>query len=630
MPSDAQHHRIRGLATLRRLGQDVRSAFSRHPQATLNASGSGPAPSIYTERLLYGSQIRVLHILPSPERDRRLECKLKLISLDDAPVYEALSYVWGTEPPSVTIVCNGKHLTIRPELSYALARLRLKHITRIIWADALCINQNDNQEKSHQVPLMSMIFSQAATVNVWLGHGDESVIREAFRCCKLIADAYREFSLEQDLNLRVAKPLRALNIPTAIFTPIVLTSLSDLFRRPLFTRVWCIQEIKLAQNARVIWGEQALPWVDVGQTALWVFEKEQSHDVDKALEELLKKIVLGNVDVIYDFNPWIWTFLETLTDFRRFQSTDPRDKVYGLIGLVRSTEAKDLMVLDYGKSASQVFTDTALHTITSTKNLLVFTHVVHHTDYDGDGEYRSWAPRWDLPRNVAFIFTAALISGPGACGGREAQFVVTKHPGGEQLCLTGIFHARIITIDSIFGIPRGRVAKSDGLEAYHQVMEVYEGINWNDPMSDVTLPVIARTLTLGESATYRRLNKIDDESSCAHYEAFRHCLEWYRDPKADYDDLSGDALQYHDTVRLRCNNLRFFWTSNKDYGIGPACMREGDVVVVFYGGGTPCVLRPKGDRYLLLGTAYVDSIMNGELVKEVEEGKRQEQEFCLI
>jgi len=624
MSSDIQHHRIRGLATLKRLGQDVRSAFSRHPQATLSASDSGPASSIYAERLLSGKRIRVLHIRPSPEKDRQLKCTLKLVNLNDAPVYKALSYVWGIDSPSVPILCNGQRLKIRPELSYALVRLRLKDTTQIIWADALCINQDDNEEKSHQVPLMRKIYSQALQVNVWLGHGDESIIREAFECCRLVANACRKFSLERDIHPNAFGTLELVDIPIAVFTPTACRGLKDLSARPLFSRVWCIQEIKLAQDALVVWGEQCLPWAEVGLTASWVLHNKFKGN--EASRNSLDQIYVGDVNNIYKSNPGSWPLLEVLQQFRMCQSTDPRDKVYGLIGLAGSQSDRNLMVPDYTKSTAQVFTDTALHTITRTKHLLVFAHVAHHADYDGDEYYRSWAPRWDIPRDTVSIGQGEVVLKSGACSGREAQFVVIKHPEGEQLCLTGITHAKVTTVDKIFDLDSS--TNPEGLGMYPEVVEVYKGIDWNNPMSDVALPVLARTLTVDDTTMIS--TKLGSESSHVRYEEFRRYLEWYRDPKAEFDSLSGDALQCHDQIGVLCGGYRFFWTDKKDYGIGPACMREGDIVVVFYGAGAPCVLRPKGDKYLMLGEAYVDSIMNGELVREVEEGKRQEQEFCLI
>ena len=66
------------------------------------------------------------------------------------------------------------------------------------------------------------------------------------------------------------------------------------------------------------------------------------------------------------------------------------------------------------------------------------------------------------------------------------------------------------------------------------------------------------------------------------------------------------------------------------FGIRPACMREGDIVVVLFGGQSPYILRPHDDAYLLVGQAYVDELMWGHLVDETEAGKVHAQEFCLV
>ena len=70
--------------------------------------------------------------------------------------------------------------------------------------------------------------------------------------------------------------------------------------------------------------------------------------------------------------------------------------------------------------------------------------------------------------------------------------------------------------------------------------------------------------------------------------------------------------------------------ANGNFGLGPAAARKGDIVVVLYGGDAPCVLRPYGDAYLYMGQAYIDDLMQGELVDEMEAGRAQEQEFCLV
>ena len=91
--------------------------------------------------------------------------------------YEALSYSWGTDRASRSIeILDNQirsaqpiHLMVRPNLHSALDQLRYRDRPRDLWVDAICINQEDNQEKNLQVPLIPKIYSGAASVCVWLG-----------------------------------------------------------------------------------------------------------------------------------------------------------------------------------------------------------------------------------------------------------------------------------------------------------------------------------------------------------------------------------------------------------------------------------------------------------------------------
>jgi hypothetical protein len=103
--------------------------------------------------------------------------------------YEALSYVWGRDPyvtidgkyqPYKCIVhCNGHELSISANLEKAFRSLRLEDATRVIWVDAICINQEDGQERAHQVSLMSAVYKHARRVVVWLGDQDGIIFEPA-------------------------------------------------------------------------------------------------------------------------------------------------------------------------------------------------------------------------------------------------------------------------------------------------------------------------------------------------------------------------------------------------------------------------------------------------------------------
>jgi len=121
--------------------------------------------------------IRLLDLAPSRSLGRRseqirLQASLRVVSLADSPRFTALSYVWGSPSAKTrTILCDGAEITITQNCHDALVALRRRWSTLTIWVDAICIDQNNPAERSHQVLLMEEIYSWAETVYIWLGPG---------------------------------------------------------------------------------------------------------------------------------------------------------------------------------------------------------------------------------------------------------------------------------------------------------------------------------------------------------------------------------------------------------------------------------------------------------------------------
>lgn len=121
----------------------------------------------YSPLLVEGS-IRLLKLLPGQTNDT-IDCTLVQVKLEDGPNYEALSYAWGDPEDKAIVRCDGKIVMVPRNLKDALHRLKLREESRILWADAICINQDDDVEKGPQVGLMARIYGDASKVCVWLG-----------------------------------------------------------------------------------------------------------------------------------------------------------------------------------------------------------------------------------------------------------------------------------------------------------------------------------------------------------------------------------------------------------------------------------------------------------------------------
>jgi hypothetical protein len=125
--------------------------------------------SIYRPLHKDPSQIRLITLHASPDFDSPIECSLGHVNLDERPEYQALSYVWGDPNVCKAIFIDGTTLPATTNLVAALRQIRDATKPLVLWADAICINQNDMNERNHQVKLMAPIYKSASRVLSWLG-----------------------------------------------------------------------------------------------------------------------------------------------------------------------------------------------------------------------------------------------------------------------------------------------------------------------------------------------------------------------------------------------------------------------------------------------------------------------------
>jgi hypothetical protein len=169
----------------------------------------------------FGS-IRLLRLLPHRDEAADIQCDLFDYSLQDSygtHLYEALSYVWGDPEKTLPIFVHGHRFDVTVNLHAALSHLRNHSIERVLWIDAICINQSDDKEKENQIQIMARIYGQANRVVVWLGGAanDSDLAFEEIRSAKGREPDYRP----PDDNLTSA--------------------ISFLLQRPWFRRIWVRQ-----------------------------------------------------------------------------------------------------------------------------------------------------------------------------------------------------------------------------------------------------------------------------------------------------------------------------------------------------------------------------------------------------
>ena len=120
-----------------------------------------------------GDNIRLLRLLPDEDKAAPLQCLLHKYSLQESVtrthLYEALSYAWGNPKETLPIRVGRAEFPVTVNLHAALSNLRDRSFERIIWVDAVCIDQSNLEEREQQVQLMAKIYSKAHRVIVWLG-----------------------------------------------------------------------------------------------------------------------------------------------------------------------------------------------------------------------------------------------------------------------------------------------------------------------------------------------------------------------------------------------------------------------------------------------------------------------------
>lgn len=227
---------------------------------------------------------RVIDLKPGRFEDK-LECNVRAVDLSEGPVYEALSYTWketayarahasiwtkevdetfrSMSQYSHAVYCGNSFIKVNVGLRDALRRLRDPVETKTYWIDQLSIDQNNLSERAFQVQGIEQVYNRARRVIVWTGDEDEDT-KPAFDIIRKLATA-RNVSEQLAFSPEELVSDQILDLPALDSSE--WRSLLRFFFRPVFERMWVIQEIVAAQQVVIRCGDDEITWSELSRTA---------------------------------------------------------------------------------------------------------------------------------------------------------------------------------------------------------------------------------------------------------------------------------------------------------------------------------------------------------------------------
>jgi Heterokaryon incompatibility protein (HET) len=576
----------------------------------------------------------------APSKGNLIRGTLKTHVLEDELSYVALSYTWGKEEPSATIQVDGQLVTVRENLEAALRYLQQSDRPTILWIDAICINQRNEAEKSHQVQMMCEIYKKAFGALVWLGlpkDGSDAAMEKFANIGKKAIEAgIQEFRAADmpkwfepggdERVLKIKGPLNELAAKEGlgVFHPAMV----PFSKRDYWTRVWVLQEICVVRDVMMQCGRTRLLFTTFAAAsnfcafARWSLgTRFTSEDwKDPVMGPKLKAVsgsenapssapnVLIGARRRYHEETGEQESLRSLLQrtcvLRQgsipLKATDARDKIYGLLGLL-SDSSKLRILSDYTKSVQDVYTDVARALIADGQTtILAWSQRPKYVE-----GLPSWVPDFSAPIREPCgedHQAGALFS---ASGNRTVSILRST-----DTVTLGLLGTRIGTIKELGTAWEPSINGPVDREAVQLLLNEVEAFcdrssffATQEQASDAKMRIPCADQAARGLTRWRASNSILEE------------YKLWGSPTISTSSYF-PSPQYQSTMGFQ-HNRKPFLSAEGYVGLAPAFAIANDLIVIIFGCTVPFVLREfDGGKPELIGEAYVHGIMDGEFLKE--------------
>ncbi|KAI8632749.1 hypothetical protein F5Y19DRAFT_328871 [Xylariaceae sp. FL1651] len=672
--------------------------------------------------------IRLIDLFPGNPADPII-CGLVEKRLTPSLSYKALSYAWKNEDASsdAHIRCNSKLMYISANLYAALRRLRSPHDPVLIWVDAICINQQDAAERAYQVSMMRNIYQYCSEVLIWLGEcgpyddigdwiqekagdaalrgthdnpniiqwfGDKRDIPKLKAYFSATAEESRKSKFEEKtcdiFGAFCVLHLLASGVPVdeiwhlrhVHYSSSIVNGLNAIMTKAWWKRIWVVQETVVAKKPVIYYGNMCAPWHLFSFAAVEYDRSRVRDHLDSVFSRLNSgQTLLQFTRVIMEIESTRRSWeksapMAPLTLLRKFRSrlaTDPRDKIFAVLGLIRSwgTEESGQAIEginpDYTIRTSRLFFKATELLIRNTRSLAVLAGTLQRSTVQAE-PMPSWVTDWGCSPGVNEHTRLGNIQLYDA-----AKYII----GSVVLHGLLVLETQGYLIDEIYYVGRELESAQQRSRARLTILE------WKKSLPDDSREYVGggpvktafwRTLCAdlefvqyAEDSEYiREFRRLpEDITENAAYESWLEVGEesnrrtsliggiWVEPTTSALDTKSKNAFQY--LLECASGGRRFFRTRKGYIGTGPVDMAVGDSVAVLLGSRVPFVLRAdyhpsrrcfdeeirvllserslyqagkwakiqKGERihcynfhrqcYRVIGDAYVHGIMTGDL-----------------
>lgn len=505
-----------------------------------------------------------------------------------------------------------------------------------LWADGICINQNDDKEKGRQVALMGQIYETSRCTVICLGLGLDAEDR---RCASDVAALIAEvdtMTKEVFDDPEFSWYWDSFPYPSAddgLLRESRWDSWERLVRQPWFTRGWVVQEAALGPDAVVFWAGDQIQLISVLRVNYWLMRRaiplmptfgartSWIHTLHQDRHTLLRP------KEVQTLRPWQarhpiepMTALEILQYARSLQLGEPKDRIYVFMALQTSDKAMPSVQPEYGKDVSHldVYRDFAVKYLGKTSDLDILRFIEHEEGVNSpssvavaDARTRSlpsWAPRWDCGRMVTPLVDVPVTDRKIVEGERDnsKESSISTVEGNSRL------RVRVIVFDSVKYISETIEEYYGGPQRPHAVMQVLS--LWRNltpqsekhpgPHRDILGLAFLDALSMGYY-----LGDREEYFQSLHEFAQRLQSDQPSDP-ADAYAQDAAAQRISAFARRKSKHRRFVLLGRGYYGIAPKATREGDLCSIIFGTRAPFILRKvpgKQDQYSVAGPAYIHS-----------------------